>query len=81
MPTKTQPLQLQYVSDAGGNPIAVIVPINLWRQIESERETTYLLKSEAMKKRLLEAKDRNESFPFEEARAKLGICSGFYAFS
>ena len=73
MPAQTQPQQLQYVSDAEGNRIGVIVPIELWRQIESERETAYLLKSEAMKQRLLKAKDRGEGISFEEARAKLGI--------
>jgi hypothetical protein len=34
----------------------VIVPISLWREIESQRETAYLLKSEAMKRRLLQAR-------------------------
>jgi len=49
---------IQYISDANGNPVGVIVPIEIWREIESEKETAYLLKSEAMKKRLLEAKQR-----------------------
>ena len=73
MSTRVEAPQIQYVSDAEGNPVGVIVPIDLWREIESERETAYLLKSEAMKKRLLEAKNRTEGIPFEEARAKLGI--------
>ena len=47
--------QVQYVSDEAGRAVGVIVPIELWREIESERETAYLLKSEAMKKRLNEA--------------------------
>jgi hypothetical protein len=50
---------VQYISDANGNTISVIVPIGLWQEIESERETAYLLKSKAMKQRLLEAKDRS----------------------
>lgn len=65
--------QVQYVSDAEGNPVSVIVPIELWREIESERETAYLLKSETMKKRLLEAKARTEGVSLEDARAQLGI--------
>jgi len=65
--------EIQYVSDETGNPTAVIVPIELWREIESEKETAYLLKSENMKHRLLEAKDRQTGIPFEEAREKLGI--------
>jgi PHD/YefM family antitoxin component YafN of YafNO toxin-antitoxin module len=64
---------IQYVSDESGEPTAVIVPIELWREIESEKETAYLLKSENMKRRLLEAKERQTGIPFEEAREKLGI--------
>jgi PHD/YefM family antitoxin component YafN of YafNO toxin-antitoxin module len=64
---------IQYVSDETGNPTAVIVPIELWREIESEKETAYLLKSESMKRRLLEAKDRETGIPFGEALEKLGI--------
>lgn len=59
--------EIQYVSDESGNPVSVIVPIALWREIESERETAYLLKSESMKRRLLEAKEREEGIPFDEA--------------
>ena len=66
-------LEIQYVSDENGEPTAVIVPIELWREIESEKETAYLLKSENMKRRLLEAKERQTGIPFEEAREKLGI--------
>jgi antitoxin YefM len=66
-------LEIQYVSDESGEPTAVIVPIDLWREIESEKETAYLLKSENMKRRLLEAKERQTGIPFEEAREKLGI--------
>lgn len=64
--------QIQYVSDETGQPVSVIVPIELWREIESERETAYLLHSAKMKERLLRAKDRNEGIPFEEALEKLG---------
>ena len=65
--------EIQYVSEESGEPTAVIVPIELWREIESEKETAYLLKSENMKRRLLEAKERQTGIPFEEAREKLGI--------
>ena len=64
---------IQYVSDESGQPTAVIVPIELWREIESEKETAYLLKRESMKRRLLEAKERQTGIPFEEAREKLGV--------
>ncbi len=64
---------LQYVSDDHGNAIAVIVPIEIWREIESERETAHLLKSEPMRERLLAAKNRTEGIPLDEVRKKLGI--------
>jgi len=64
---------IQYVSDESGNPTAVIVPIELWREIESEKETAYLLNNETMKRRLLEARERTSGIPFEEAREQLGI--------
>jgi hypothetical protein len=54
------------------------VPIELWREIESERETAYLLRSvrsAKLKERLLRAKGRKEGIPFEEALEKLGIRS------
>ncbi len=64
---------IQYISDAQNNITGVIVPIDLWKEIESEKETAYLLKSEVMKKRLMEAKNRKEGVPFDEACEKLGV--------
>jgi antitoxin YefM len=65
--------EIQYVSDERGNTIGVIVPIELWREIEEERETAYLLKSETMKRCLLDAKNRQDGISFEEACEKLGV--------
>lgn len=65
--------QIQYVTDAEGNTVSVIVPIDLWREIESEQETAYLLQSDAMRERLLEAKKRTGGVSLEAARAQLGI--------
>jgi PHD/YefM family antitoxin component YafN of YafNO toxin-antitoxin module len=65
--------EIQYVADEQGNPIAVIVPIRLWQEIASERETAYLLNSETMKRRLLAAKNRQAGISLEEACEKLGI--------
>ena len=59
---------VQFVSDDQGNAVAVIVPIDLWREIESERETAYLLSSDAMRKRLLEAKARTGGIALDDAR-------------
>jgi hypothetical protein len=47
------------VSDENGDTTGVIVPIELWREIEAERETAYLLRSETMQRRPLDAKTRN----------------------
>jgi hypothetical protein len=65
--------EIQFVGPPGGEPTAVIVPIELWREIESERETAYLLKSEAMRTRLHDALTRSESIPLDSALEKLGI--------
>jgi len=65
--------EIQYISDESGQTTAVIVPISLWREIEAQQETAYLLKSDAMKRRLLEAKDREEGLPLEAVVEKLGI--------
>lgn len=65
--------EIQYISDENGQTTAVIVPISLWREIEAQRETAYLLKSDAMKRRLMEAKDRTEGLPLETVVEKLGI--------
>ena len=66
-------LPIHYVADENGIPVSVIVPIELWREIESERETAYLLKSPVMRQRLLEAKERSGGLTLEDARAQLGI--------
>lgn len=65
--------EIQYVSDDSGETTAVIVPIALWREIESQRETAYLLESETMRRRLLEARDRQQGLPLEAVIEKLGI--------
>jgi PHD/YefM family antitoxin component YafN of YafNO toxin-antitoxin module len=65
--------EVQYISDDRNNITGVIVPIDLWHELQSEKETAYLLKSEAMKERLLAAKKRGQGIPLEEACEKLGI--------
>jgi len=57
----------------GEDKAAVIVPIELWREIESERETAYLLKSDAIKDRLLQAARRQTGLSFEDAVERLGV--------
>jgi antitoxin YefM len=65
--------EIQIVSSESGEPTAVIVPIELWREIESERETAYLLKSENMKDRLLQAARRENGLSLEAVIEKLGV--------
>lgn len=67
------PKTLQYISDKKGNVTGVILPINLWNELQSEKETAYLLKSKNMKDRLLKAKKKKDGIPFEAACEKLGI--------
>ena len=64
---------LHYITDEKGKTTGVIIPIEVWREIEATRETAYLLKSAKMKKRLLEAKNREEGVSLEHVREKLGI--------
>ena len=65
--------EIQIVSNEAGEATAVIVPIELWHEIESERETAHLLKSETMKQRLLSAKQRQDGVSLEGVVEKLGI--------
>lgn len=64
---------IQLVSNDAGEPTAVIVPIALWREIASERETAYLLKSPAMRERLRAALGRDGGVTVDEAATKLGL--------
>jgi antitoxin YefM len=65
-------MEIQIVSSEAGEPTAVIVPIELWREIESERETAYLLKSKTMKERLLQAAQRQTGLSLHATIEKLG---------
>ena len=64
--------EVQYISDDEGTVTAVIIPVHIWHEIASERETAYLLRSPAMRTRLLDALERTESISLEAARAQLG---------
>jgi antitoxin YefM len=68
-----QDADIQIVSNEAGEPTAVIIPIELWREIASERETAYLLKSEAMKQRLRAAAPRQDGLSLEAVIEKLGM--------
>jgi len=72
---------IQYIVDESGEPTAVVVPIKEWerlleevRKSEPERnDTKYLLQSETMRKRILEAKERTGGKTWEEVQDALGI--------
>ncbi len=63
---------VQYISD-DNNITGVIVPIDLWRELQSEKETAYLLKSEPMRTRLLQARKRRKGITLKDACEKLGV--------
>ncbi len=65
--------KIQYISDQHNKITGVIVPIDLWKELQSEKETAYLLKSETMKNRLIKAKNNKEGIPFDDVCKKLGI--------
>ncbi len=64
---------IQYLIDEKGEKKSVLVPIEIWEEISSEIETKYLLSNDTMKKRLLEAKERQEGIPWEKVREEFGI--------
>jgi len=66
--------EVQYITNADGDEVGVIVPITLWREIASDRETAYLLNNPTMRERLLKALDRSGGgISLDDARAQLGI--------
>lgn len=67
--------EIQFVTNGNGEETAVLIPIGLWRDIEAERETGYLLSSPIMRQRLTEALSRREGISLENALEKLGIRS------
>ena len=64
---------IQYISDVESKEIGAIVPIELWHESESERETAYLLKSVKMKRRLLEARERQGGISLEDTLERVGM--------
>ena len=64
---------IQIVSNEAGEPTAVLVPIELWREIASERETAYLLSTETMKQRILSAAQRTDGLSLDSVVEKLGM--------
>lgn len=65
--------EVQYITDSQNNITGVIVSIELWHELQSEKETAYLLKSEVMKDRLLAARKRDNGLSLNEACEKIGV--------
>ena len=65
--------EIQFLTNEKGDETAVIIPIGLWGDIESERETGYLLSSPTMRQRLTDALNRTHGISLENALEKLGI--------
>ena len=68
---------MQYICDESGQKIAVVVPINIWQEIISEKETAYLLSNPTMRERLISAKNRQNRISLEEACEKVEPASLF----
>ncbi len=64
---------LLYLSNERGDVTGVVVPIDIWREISAELETHHLLKSEAMRRRLLGAMARAGGVPIDKATNRLGL--------
>jgi len=65
--------EIEILKNEKGEEMAAVVPIELWREIESERETGYLLSSPTMRGRLTEALSRTEGIGLDSALEKLGV--------
>lgn len=66
-------VEVQFVANDHGDVTGVIVPIALWREVMAELETHHLLKSEAMKARLLEARAHTGGLDLGEVLGQLGL--------
>ena len=68
--------QLHFLSDEEGNIKSVLVPIAPWKVISSELETQHVLRSDAIRERLVEAIDRNGGMTYDDILQKLDIREG-----
>jgi len=64
---------IQYISNPEGETVAVVVPIELWREIAYGRETKYLTSSKIMLERILEARKRKTGTSLEKVCETFGI--------
>ncbi len=64
---------IQYISNPEGETVAVVVPIQLWREIASELETKYLTNNKIMLERILEARKRTTGISLKKVCETFGI--------
>ena len=65
--------EIEILRNEKGEETVAVVLIELWREIESERETGYLLSTPTMRRRLTEALSRTEGIGLDTAIEKLGV--------
>lgn len=63
-------IDIQYISEAKGNPVGVIVPIEIWHEIEAKEETAYLTKDKTNKNSLNEIWNNEEDDVYVELLEK-----------
>ena len=64
---------LQYIADERGDITAVVVPVEVWRELSPETETQHILNSPAMRERLLAALSREGGVGLDDVLARLGV--------
>lgn len=64
---------IQIVSNEAWEPTAVLVPIEIGRQIAAAQETAYLLSSETMKQRIPAVAQRADGLSLDAVVEKLGM--------
>jgi len=66
-------MNYQYITNNSGEIKSVILPIEIWNQLNCEDETDFLLQSEVNTKRLLEAVERNDNFTLSDVYERIGL--------
>lgn len=74
-------IDVQYVTGADGKQVGVFVPIDEWRDMESKRETAYLMSTEARKQRASVLESGTEKYTsLDEAGIEISERTGLPVF-
>jgi len=74
MPVKTPPRNIRFVSDSRGKLTDLIVPIEVWREIERRLDPPAEdWPNELTRQRILQAIKREKSIPLDKILKKLGV--------